>query len=171
MNISSTVDAPRDRLREGTRYDLPEPPSPTEPTHAGGDGQGSAAGSSDPPAQEPAPRAPSFAALMGSFRAEHHSEVQAAAALLIGATTLSDYCHGRSLPTASGIKRLAPALGIPADELAVLVEAQRAAMQRGESIPTVAPVLARIRRRQPLANPDRVKPDDPDGTPLPIRWT
>lgn len=93
-----------------------------------------------------APAAPSFAALMGTFRAEHDSEVEAAAVLLVGPSTLSDYCDGKSLPTAIGIKRLAPALGIPADELAALVELQRAAQARGESIATVPPIRTRIRR-------------------------
>ncbi|HEX3133872.1 MAG TPA: helix-turn-helix transcriptional regulator [Planctomycetota bacterium] len=93
-----------------------------------------------------AAKAPSFAALMGAFRAEHETEVEAAAVLLIGSTTLRDYCNGTALPSATGIKRLAPALGIPADELATLVEAQRAAQARGESIATVAPLRPRVRR-------------------------
>lgn len=90
-----------------------------------------------------AAKAPSFAALMGTYRAEHDSEVQAAAALLIGTTTLSDYCDAKTLPSATGIKRLAPLVGIPAEELAQLVEAQRAAQARGESIATVAPIRTR----------------------------
>lgn len=93
-----------------------------------------------------AAKSPSFAALMGSFRAEYDSEVEAAAILLIGPTTLSDYCDGKSLPTASGIKRLAPLVGMPADELATLVEAQRAAQARGDTIATVAPIRTRVRR-------------------------
>jgi transcriptional regulator with XRE-family HTH domain len=93
-----------------------------------------------------AAKAPSFAALVGAFRAEHDSEVQAAAALLIAPSTMSDYCDGLSLPTVNGVRRLAPLLGIPADELAQLVEAQRAAQARGESIATVAPVRTRARR-------------------------
>lgn len=97
-----------------------------------------------------AAKAPSFAALMGAFRREHDSEVEAAAALLIGPSTLSDYCDGKSLPTANGIKRLAPLVGIPADELAELVEAQRAAQARGEPIATVAPVRTRKVRVAPV---------------------
>ena len=90
--------------------------------------------------------APSFAALMGAFRAQHTSEVQAAAVLLIATATLNGYCEAKSLPCAPGIKRLAPALGITADELAALVGAQRAAQARGESIATVPPVPRRMRR-------------------------
>lgn len=93
-----------------------------------------------------ASKAPSFAALMGIFRVRYDSEVQAAAVLIISPSALSDYCDGKSLPTAPGIQRLAPALGMAADELSALVEAQRAAMARGESIPTVAPVRPHIRR-------------------------
>lgn len=93
-----------------------------------------------------ATKAPSFAALMGTFRAEHESEVQAAAALFIGATTLNSYCEATSLPSPTGIKRLAPLVGIPADEMAALVELQRAAQARGESIATVPPVRTCTRR-------------------------
>lgn len=93
-----------------------------------------------------AAKAPSFAALMGALRAEHDSEVQAAGALLIGTTTLNSYCEAKSMPSATGIKRLAPLVGIPADELAALVNEQRAAQARGDQIATVPPVRTRVRR-------------------------
>lgn len=96
-----------------------------------------------------AAKAPNFAAVVGVFRADHDSEVEAAAALQIGVSTLSDYCDGKSLPTTNGIKRLAPALDIPADELAALFDAQRAAQARGEQITIVPPVRTRV-RRQPI---------------------
>lgn len=92
------------------------------------------------------PAAPSFAALMGTFRAEYDSEVEAAGALFVGVSTLSDWCDGKALPRDAGIKRLAPLVGMPADELAALVEAQRAAQARGETIATVAPIRTRVRR-------------------------
>lgn len=93
-----------------------------------------------------AAKAPSFAALMGSFRAEHDSEVEAAAALMIGASTLSDYCDGKTLPRGVVLARLAPLVGLPVDELTALVEAQRAAQARGETIATVAPIRTRKMR-------------------------
>jgi hypothetical protein len=99
-----------------------------------------------PDAAALAGKSPSFAALMGSFRAGHDSEVQAAAALCISPTALSDYCDAKSLPTAPGLRRLAPLLEITLDDLTALVEAQRAAQARGEVIATVAPVRTRIRR-------------------------
>lgn len=100
-----------------------------------------------------AAKAPSFAALAGAFRAEFDSEVQAAGMLLIAPSTLSDYCDGKSLPTVNGVRRLAPLFGIPADELAQLVEAQRAAQDRGESIATVPPVRTRKPRSVVSAQP------------------
>lgn len=88
----------------------------------------------------------SFAALAGVFRARFPSEVQAAEALQVGTSTLSNYCDAAALPTSTGIKRLAPKLDITVEALTALVDAQRAAQARGEAIATVAPVRTRILR-------------------------
>ena len=69
-----------------------------------------------------------FADLMLLFRARYPSEVKAAEALKIGATTLSDYCRSRSVPTGAGIMRLAPLVGVSVVDLAAMVGSQRLAM-------------------------------------------